>query len=79
MATTDPSLSFALYTVPNAPSPILFADEKFPVAVQISAKDVSTDPTCMLVSLDDPLESEYLVIDEDLRVFLVVASNESAQ
>lgn len=35
-AMMDPSLSFALYTVPKLPNPILFSSLKFEVALQIS-------------------------------------------
>jgi hypothetical protein len=35
-AMMDPSLSFALYTVPKLPNPILFCSLKFEVAMQIS-------------------------------------------
>nr|GMD69296.1 hypothetical protein BHE74_00042776 [Ipomoea batatas] len=58
MATQDPSLSFALYTVPNLPSPILLDAEKFPVPLQISSKDKSTVPNSPLAdaAVEDPRE-----------------------
>lgn len=52
-ATTVPSPSLPLYTVPNPPSPILLAGENFSVALLISSKEkfVSIGP---LAALEEP-------------------------
>lgn len=77
IATSLPSLSLPLYTVPNAPSPILLAGEKFSVALIISSKEKF--PTWPLETTDEEREVEDAYVDELLRLLSEEKSDETAK